>query len=124
MDSAEVLSQLRALNWLNKEARSLPSGSAQRRLLESQANAMHNRLPRAIAEQHDRMAQSGRKSLVAATGSYCGACGTELPPHINDELKVSGRFAVCPTCEILVCSAEDMGAELNSLLAAKNGRRG
>jgi predicted nucleic acid-binding Zn-ribbon protein len=124
MHSAEVLSQLRALNWLNKESRSLSKRSPQRRLLESQAKAMHYQLPTAISKHHDRIASRGKSSLVAAAGSSCGACQMKLPPRIIDELKVSGRFAVCPSCEVLVCSAEDMEAELNSLLAVKKGHRG
>jgi hypothetical protein len=64
LDSVEVLSQQRTLNCLNKEARSLPCGSPQRRLLESQARAMHDRLPTAISDHYDRMARLGKVSLV------------------------------------------------------------
>lgn len=123
MHFAEVLSQLRALNWLSQEARSLPADSAQHVLLESQAGAMHDRLPTAISAHHDRIARSGRTSLAAAADAVCGSCHTRLPSQIVEELREPGRFAVCPRCQVFVCSATDMETELNSLLAGRKALR-
>lgn len=102
MYSAEVLSQLRTLNWLSRERRHLPLGSAQAALLSEQEAAVRQRLPHSILTYHDELAKSGKASIAAVAGSLCGACYTVLPSEILSELKVPGRFRVCPKCGVFI----------------------
>lgn len=102
MYSAEVLSQLRTLNWLIKEQRHLPSASAQAVLLGEQVAAIRQRLPQAILTYHDELAGSGKSSVAAVAGSLCSACYTVLPNETLSELKTPGRFRVCPKCGVFI----------------------
>ena len=102
MYSAEVLSQLRTLNWLTKEQRHLPLGSVQAVLLNEQEAAIRQRLPYSILTYHDELAKTGRSSVAAVAGSLCGACYTVLPGEMLAELKTPGRFRVCPKCGVFI----------------------
>lgn len=102
MYSAEVLSQLRTLNWLIQEQRHLPVGSAQAMLLSEQESAIRQRLPNSILTYHDQLAKNGRSSVAAVAGSRCGACERLLPSELLSELKVPGRFRVCPKCGVFI----------------------
>lgn len=102
MYSAEVLSQLRTLNWLIQEQRHLPLGSAQAILLGEQEAAIRQRLPNSILAYHDQLARTGKSSVAAVAGSLCGACCAVLPAALRSELQVPGRFRVCPKCGVFI----------------------
>jgi hypothetical protein len=102
MYSAEVLSQLRTLNWLTRERRHLPLGSAQAVLLGDQEATIRQRLPSSILQYHDQLAKTGKSSVAAVTGSLCGACYAILPNELLSELKAPGSFRVCPTCGVFI----------------------
>ena len=48
MYAAEVLSQLRSLNWLLEETRRVPAGSSERGLLQSQIDGLRARGARGV----------------------------------------------------------------------------
>ena len=102
MYSAEVLSQLRTLNWLTQEQRHLPLGSAQAVLLSEQEAAIRQRLPHSILTYHNQLAKSGKSSVAAVAGSLCGACYSVLPRGLLSELEAPGRFRVCPKCGVFI----------------------
>lgn len=102
MYSAEVLSQLRTLNWLTREQRHLPQGSAQAILLHKQEATIRQWLPNAILSYHDQLAGTGKSSVAAVAGSLCGACYAILPDGLLSELKTPGHFGVCPKCGVFI----------------------
>jgi hypothetical protein len=124
VNSADVLCTLRGLNRLTEEAKRFPMGSSQRDVLEAQASEMHDWLPLAIAEHHDFLARSGRQSLAVTVGSSCCECRAGLGSALMERLASLGRFAVCPTCQVLLCSPETMGAESRRLVASGRPRCG
>jgi hypothetical protein len=123
MHSADVLCTLRSLNQLILEAEALPPGSVERESLEIQASEMRDWLPMAIADHHDFLARSGRRSLLTTDGSCCSGCRTMLDSGLIERLASLGRFVVCPTCQVLLSSPETMGAESCRLIAAGKMRR-
>jgi predicted nucleic acid-binding Zn-ribbon protein len=104
MYSAEVLSQLRSLNWLTEEFRRVPAESPEGRHLRGQLEAVRARLPTAILGHHDRLSAGGRPSAARVAAGACGACGTALPPQLLAELAPAGRFGVCPGCGVFLWS--------------------
>ena len=111
MYSAEVLSQLRTLNWLTKEQHYLPPGSAQFAVLQAQLMATRERLPHAILTYHDRLGARGKPSVATLSGSSCGGCHLKLPSGMLAELRVPGRFGVCPSCGVFVWSGDNSPPE-------------
>lgn len=105
MYSAEVISQLRTLNWLKQERSHLPPASAQAALLDDQERMLRERLPHSILAYHDSLAAKGMASVGELSGGVCGACHVKLPISVLAELKLPGRFAVCPHCGVFVWSA-------------------
>ena len=106
MYSAEVLSQLRTLNWLAQEFRRLPSGSRERAKIRSQMESVRERLPTSILTYHDRLAARGQPSAAEVHNGNCGACHIRLPRGVAGELIIPGRFAVCPSCGVFLWSAD------------------
>lgn len=102
MYSAEVLSQLRSLNWLALEIHRVPSGSPECAHLQSQMEAVRARLPTSILDYHDRVAKTGKLSATEVTGEACGGCHSKIPPDLLIELKNPGRFGVCPNCGLFL----------------------
>jgi hypothetical protein len=114
MYSAEVLSQLRSLNWLAQEVGRVPPGSPEDLLLQSQMVAVRARLPHAILAYHDRLAARGQVSAAQVSGSACGACRFELSRDLLGELALAGRFGVCPQCGVFLWSGETSRPPANS----------
>ena len=108
MYSAEVLSELRSLNWLAQEMSRVPAGSRQNKHLQSQMDAVRARLPNSILDYHDRLAKSGRISIAQVTGDMCGGCLSRLPHALLGELAVPGRFGVCPKCGLFLWAGESL----------------
>jgi len=106
MYSAEVLSQLRSLNWLTQEIRRVPTESREGVLLQSQMDAVRSRLPDSILDYHDRLTVDGKPSAAQVTGDACGGCGTKLPPNLLESLRLPGRFGVCPQCGLFLWAAD------------------
>lgn len=106
MYSAEVLSQLRSLNWLAQEIRRVPSGSRESALLQDQLDAVRARLPDSILNHHDRLAKGGKLSAAEVTGDTCAECHSKLPQALLDELALPGRFGICPKCGLFLWEAE------------------
>ena len=106
MYSAEVLSQLRSLNHLSKEIRSLPPESPEGVLLKKQIDALRARLPNSILGYHDRLAVRGQASVAKLHGESCGACHLKLPRGLYCELLVPGRFGVCTNCGVFLWREE------------------
>jgi|GEM_PF-2199387 len=106
MYSAEVLSQLRSLNWLAQELRRVPSGSRESAYLQHQMDAVRARLPSSILDYHDRLAMGGKFSAAQVTGDACGGCQSRLPQALLDELALPGRFGVCPKCGLFLWAGE------------------
>ena len=123
MDSADVLCTLRGLNRLSLKAHQLPEGSPEREALEARAGEMHDWLPTAIADHHDSLARSGRLSLAATDHGCCSVCESTLDPALVVRLRTLGRFGVCPSCQVLLCSPETMGTESRLLVEAGRSRR-
>ncbi len=106
MYSAEVLSQLRSLNWLAQEFRRLPADSREGGKIRKQMESLRDRLPTAILTYHDRLAARGLPSAAEVHAGSCAACHIRLPRGLAGELVVPGRFAVCPNCGVFLWSAE------------------
>jgi len=106
MYSAEVLSQLRSLNHLQQEIRSLPVDSAEAGLLQKQIGDLRARLPNSILSYHDRLAARGRMSVTKVSGESCGACHLKLPRSLSCELAMPGRFGVCTNCGVFLWAGE------------------
>jgi predicted nucleic acid-binding Zn-ribbon protein len=111
MFSAEVLSQLRSLNWLAQEISRVPAGSVERAHLLGQIEAVRARLPNALLAHHDQLAARGRPSTVPIQAGACGTCGEPLATEVLAELAAPGRFGVCPHCGVFLwLPAADAGA--------------
>lgn len=119
MYSAEVLSQLRSLNWLTQELHRLPPGSQEEPHLQSQQVAIRARLPNSILAYHDGLAARGRGSVAQASGDNCGACHLKLPRDLLGKLALPGRFGVCPNCGIFLWAAEEPPAAAKPSAASK-----
>ena len=122
MYSAEVLSQLRSLNWLTQEIRRVPTGSREAALLHTQMEAIRSRLPDSILEHHDRLAGEGKLTAAEISGDKCGACGTQLSPGLLGSVAQPGRFGVCPHCGVFLWSerADDQPSEVAARRPASN----
>ena len=106
MYSAEVLSQLRSLNWLTQEFHRVPADSPEGLHIQSQMEAVRARLPNSILGYHDRLAAEGRVSAAEVSHENCGACHLRLPRSLLAELVLPGRFGVCPNCGVFLWSGE------------------
>ena len=109
MYSAEVLSQVRSLNWLTQEICRVPPGSRERALLQSQVAEVRARLPDSMLAHHDRLAKEGKLSAAQIMGDACGGCHSPLPPALLAELATPGRFGVCPKCGVFSWAEESLG---------------
>ena len=116
MYSAEVLSQLRSLNWLAQEIRRVPSASREGALLQSQMDALRSRLPDSILDHHDRLSAGGKLTAAEVNGDICGGCGMKLEEELVRTLAQPGRFDVCPRCGVFLWSAKstDQPADFTS----------
>lgn len=112
MYSAEVLSQLRSLNWLADEIRRVPPGSREEGLLQAQVESVRARLPSSILGHHDRLALAGKLSTVEVQDGSCGGCHMRLTPELLADLATPGRFGVCPSCGLFLWSAEAHAADV------------
>ena len=106
MYSAEVLSQLRSLNWLAQEICRVPPESPEGAHLQSQLDAVRGRLPNSILDYHDRLAIDGKPSAAEVVGAACSSCHSRLPRALLDELALPGRFGVCPNCGLFLWAEE------------------
>lgn len=107
MYSAEVLSQLRSLNWLAQEIRRIPAGSLEGIHLQEQISAVRARLPNSILNYHDLLASRGQPSAVPVSNqTSCSACHINLPLVLLDELAGPRRFGICPNCGVFLWSNE------------------
>jgi hypothetical protein len=106
MYSAEVLSQLRTLNWLLEETRRLPPASTERAQIDAQLSAVRARLPLSILHYHDNRAAQNLPSIANLRDARCGHCQATLPPATVAEVSKPGNFAVCPACGIFLWSGE------------------
>ena len=106
MYSTEVMNVVRTLNRLEQEHRRLPAGKAAAARVKEQQSATRALLPTAVLAIHDRFAARGKPSVVALAGSNCSACHLKLPSGELGELRVPGRFSICPNCNAFVWSGE------------------
>ena len=106
MYSAEVLSQLRSLNWLTHEIHRVPVDSRESAHLQNQMDAVRARLPDSILAHHDQLARCGQRSAAQVHADACGGCRSPLSPALRHELAHPGRFGLCPQCGIFLW-AED-----------------
>ena len=102
MYSAEVLSQLRSLNWLTQEIRRVPSDSRESALLQTQIDAVRDRLPDVILDHHDQLARNRESTAAEMVGGACGGCHARLPVTLIAEVSLPGRFNVCPNCGLFL----------------------
>lgn len=107
MFSAEVLSQLRSLNWLAQEVCRVPAGSLEGVRLQEQIATVRARLPNSILGYHDQFAARNQPSIAAVDGQHCGACRGALPAALLAELAGPRRFGVCPHCGVFLWSGDD-----------------
>ena len=122
MYSAEVLSQLRSLNWLTQEIRRVPPGSRESALLRSQIDAVRDRLPDSILDHHDQLARSGQSTATEIVDGACGGCRAKLPAPLIEEVSLPGRFSVCPNCGLFLWASPQSSStspEAESKRAAK-----
>lgn len=110
MYSAEVLSQLRSLNWLTREIHRVPPACSEAALLQIQIESVRTRLPDAILEHHDRLARLGKSSAMEVISGTCGECHAPLPIRLLDELSTAGHFGVCPSCGVFLWSRESVAS--------------
>ena len=110
MYSAEVLSQLRSLNWLAREIQRVPPGCGEIALLQIQIEAVRARLPDAILEHHDRMARLGKSSTAEVINGTCGECHAPLPSSLVEELSRPGHFGVCPSCGLFLWTGQSVAS--------------
>lgn len=116
MYSADVLSQLRTLSWLGREAARLPAESPERSLLDKQITALRERLPLSILRYHDDRAKKNLPSVANVSGTSCSNCHLKLPSGTINELAQPGRFGICPNCGVFLWSGEsDRGASASPL---------
>ena len=108
MYSAEVLSQLRSLNWLTLEIRRVPSSSRESAFLQSQMEAVRARLPNSILDHHDPLTKDGKLSASEVINDSCGGCRTRLPQGLLDELASPGHFGICPKCGLFLWTEESI----------------
>lgn len=108
MYSAEVLSQLRSLNWSTVEIRRVPADSPEFIHLRSQMDAIRARLPNSILSYHDRLIARGQVSAAQASGTNCSACHLKLPHGLLGELTVPGHFGVCPNCGVFLWAGDEL----------------
>jgi predicted nucleic acid-binding Zn-ribbon protein len=122
MYSAEVLSQLRSLNWLTQEIRRVPTDSREGALLHTQMEAIRSRLPDSILDHHDRLAGQGKLTAAEISGDKCGACGTKLSVELLGSVAQPGRFGVCPNCGVFLWSerADEQSSEVAARRAASS----
>jgi predicted nucleic acid-binding Zn-ribbon protein len=92
MYSAEVLSQLRSLNWLTQELQRLSPASPEAVHLQAQVAGLRSRLPYAILSYHDRLCANNKPSVVEISGEECGYCSELLAPVLRRKLITPGRF--------------------------------
>lgn len=122
MFAAEVLSQLRTLNWLAGEVRRVPPESREGVLLREQIEAVRARLPHAILVHHDRLSEGGGVSAAAVAGDHCGACRGNLPEGLMLDLQQPGHFGVCPHCGVFLWLGEQAGEGVAPLPAGDDDR--
>jgi len=106
MYSAEVLSQLRSLNWLAQEIRRVPPDSREGAHLQGQIDAVRTRLPNSILDYHDSLSRGGRTSTAQVIDGTCSGCHVRLPLALREKLTEPGRFGLCPKCGLFVWAAE------------------
>jgi predicted nucleic acid-binding Zn-ribbon protein len=110
MYSAEVLSQLRSLNWLTREIHRVPAGSREGALLQTQIDGVRARLPESILNYHDQLAIDGKPSATEVIGGTCGGCHAPLPKNLVEELLLPGHFGVCANCGLFLWAEESVAA--------------
>lgn len=102
MFAAEVLSQLRTLDWLVQEVERVPADTREGLLLREQIESVRARLPHAILAYHDQRAAQGERSTAEVDGVVCGACCARLPAGLLEDILQPGHFGVCPQCGVFV----------------------
>jgi predicted nucleic acid-binding Zn-ribbon protein len=107
MFAAEVLSQLRTLNWLAQEIQRVPADTREGGLLREQIEAVRARLPHAILAYHDRLAARGQSTAAQVEDECCGVCRARLPAALRAELAQPGHFGVCPQCGVFVWRGDE-----------------
>ncbi len=102
MHTIEGLQDLHSLNWLERLAGTLPAGRAKQKAVLTRIAELRGRLPVSLLTYHERQARQKRPSVVAASGASCGACHLRLPRGEENELRIPGRFVLCPNCGVFV----------------------
>jgi len=101
MQSIEGLKDLYSLNWLERQAATLPTGKARQKAMLAHAVKIRGRLAVSSLTYHDRMVRQRKPSVVRGQGgTSCGACHLRLPTGIEHELHMEGRFVLCPHCGV------------------------
>lgn len=111
MYSAEVMSQLRSLNWLAREIQRVPPGCSEGALIRAQIEAVRERLPEAILEHHDRLARLGKPSAAEVVNGTCGECHGQLPDVLLGELSRVGHFGMCPNCGVFLWNGNPVASD-------------
>jgi hypothetical protein len=106
MHSDEILQQLRSLNDLVAERRRYPAHSREGCSVDAQIAAVRAALPEPALAHHDRLAGRGLASVVRVAGRNCGGCHLGLPSGFLADMRVPGRFGVCPHCGVMVWPGE------------------
>ncbi|MBL9205281.1 MAG: hypothetical protein JNN01_09365 [Opitutaceae bacterium] len=123
MYAAEVLSQLRSLNWLTEETRRVPAGSSERGLLQAQIDSVRARLPQSILAHHDQLSGRGQVSVAAIRMGECGACHHPLSGPLLREVAAPGCFGVCPACGVFIWNADGPELETGGSVVRPAARR-
>lgn len=106
MQSIEGIQDLYSLNWLIRFAATLPPGKSKQKAVLAEIELVRGRLPVSLLTYHDRLAGRNKPSVVRSNGTSCGGCHLRLPMGLTHELRVPGRFVICPHCSVFVTTEE------------------
>jgi predicted nucleic acid-binding Zn-ribbon protein len=99
MTPSDIFEVLRDLSRLDENHRRSPETSDLER-----RHTLHQRLPREIAQQYDRLLSAGRRpAVVGAPLGHCQACHMRVPPQLLLLLSRAELICRCPSCHRFLC---------------------
>ncbi len=102
MQSIVGVQNLYSLNWLERFEATLPAGKAKQKAVRAEIAGLRDRLPVSLLGYHDRLAKQNKPSVVRSNGTSCGGCHLRLPMGLTHEMRIPGRFVICPHCGVFV----------------------